>query len=165
LSGACGYNLDDVCDSVKNATVDGAFAAYFSSVESVLTRQCTQSQQTEVSCDDGLDNDCDGAIDGVDSDCGPCTPTENSESSCFDGQDNDCDGATDGADSDCNACTVTENPEVSCGDGQDNDCDGTTDGADSDCPVVGGGFGDSCEVNSECLSNKCKGKSGAKTCK
>ncbi|MEN8164238.1 MAG: serine protease, partial [Acidobacteriota bacterium] len=29
LSGACGYNLGDVCDSVSNSTVDGAFAAYY----------------------------------------------------------------------------------------------------------------------------------------
>ena len=32
LSGACGYNLNDVCDAQNNATVDGAFANYFSSV-------------------------------------------------------------------------------------------------------------------------------------
>jgi hypothetical protein len=33
LSGACGYNLNDVCDSESNATVDGAFASYYSEVE------------------------------------------------------------------------------------------------------------------------------------
>ncbi len=32
LSGGCGYNLDDVCDSESNATVDGAFAYYFDDV-------------------------------------------------------------------------------------------------------------------------------------
>jgi V8-like Glu-specific endopeptidase len=32
LSGACGYNVNDVCDTASNATVDGAFAAYYSSV-------------------------------------------------------------------------------------------------------------------------------------
>jgi len=36
LSGACGSNLDDVCDSVNNSTVDGAFAAYFDDVSSIL---------------------------------------------------------------------------------------------------------------------------------
>lgn len=67
----------------------------------------------------------------------------------------------------CNTtCTVTENPEVSCSDGQDNDCDGLTDGADPDCQ---GGtcapVGDSCAAAADCCSNKCKGKSGSKTCK
>ena len=37
LYGACGSNLNDVCDSGSNRTVDGAFAAYFSAVESILT--------------------------------------------------------------------------------------------------------------------------------
>jgi len=32
LLGACGTNLDDVCDSDNNATVDGAFANYFDDV-------------------------------------------------------------------------------------------------------------------------------------
>lgn len=36
LSGACGFNVNDVCDSDSNATVDGALAAYFSSVEQYL---------------------------------------------------------------------------------------------------------------------------------
>lgn len=36
LSGACGTNLNDVCDEISNATVDGAFAAYFSNVSQWL---------------------------------------------------------------------------------------------------------------------------------
>ncbi|MFQ6037030.1 MAG: trypsin-like peptidase domain-containing protein [Candidatus Aminicenantales bacterium] len=36
LSGACGYNLDDACDSASNATVDGAFAAYYADIEAWL---------------------------------------------------------------------------------------------------------------------------------
>jgi hypothetical protein len=36
LSGGCGFNVNDVCDSAANATVDGAFAAYFSSVSQFL---------------------------------------------------------------------------------------------------------------------------------
>jgi hypothetical protein len=70
---------------------------------------CTVTEDTEVSCSDGVDNDCDGATDAADSDCGGgCTPTENPETSCSDGVDNDCDGATDGADSDC----ATSNRDV-----------------------------------------------------
>jgi hypothetical protein len=36
LSGACGYNPEDPCDFNNNATVDGAFAAYFSAVQQWL---------------------------------------------------------------------------------------------------------------------------------
>jgi PKD repeat protein len=36
LTGSCGYNINDPCDSVNNATVDGAFAHYFSEVEEWL---------------------------------------------------------------------------------------------------------------------------------
>jgi hypothetical protein len=36
LSGACGTNPSNPCASSSNATVDGAFASYFSSVESYL---------------------------------------------------------------------------------------------------------------------------------
>ena len=36
LYGACGFNVNDVCDSASNSTVDGAFAAYFGSVAQFL---------------------------------------------------------------------------------------------------------------------------------
>jgi glucose/arabinose dehydrogenase len=63
---------------------------------------CTVTENPEVSCSDGQDNDCDGFIDLDDLDCqGPCTPTEDSELTCDDGVDNDCDGLTDTDDPDC----------------------------------------------------------------
>ncbi len=71
-------------------------------------------------------------------------------------------------------CTPTENPETSCSDGIDNDCDGTIDSADSDCveepPPVDEcdgllPVGASCTTGTECCSDKCVGKPGAKTCK
>ena len=62
-------------------------------------------------------------------------------------------------------CTITENPEVSCNDGQDNDCDGDTDSADTDCATGGLPPDSSCQVNSDCASNKCKGKPGQMTCR
>jgi hypothetical protein len=34
------------------------------------------TEATEVSCGDGLDNDCDGAIDALDTDCQECSPTD-----------------------------------------------------------------------------------------
>ena len=36
LSGCCGYNCADVCDSASNSTVDGAFAYYYASVKPYL---------------------------------------------------------------------------------------------------------------------------------
>ena len=66
-------------------------------------------------------------------------------------------------------CVPTEEPlETSCLDGQDNDCDGYIDADDSDC--LGrecdlGQLGDPCSSNSECCSNKCKGKPGAMICR
>jgi len=92
LSGGCGYNVGDVCDTASNATVDGAFAAYYNSVSSILGAGggggCTDADgdgvcATQGDCNDnnasiypgandtkgrpgrdGVDNDCDGIIDG-----------------------------------------------------------------------------------------------------
>lgn len=36
LSGACGFNVNDPCDSSSNATVDGAFASYYDAVKQWL---------------------------------------------------------------------------------------------------------------------------------
>lgn len=109
-------------------------------------------------CDDGVDNDCDGSADKDDPDCEEvCEP----EAEICDYNDNDCDGEVDeGFDDDLGrACTngkgicktkgeiacnadgddtvcdaVPGEPEIEiCDDGLDNDCDGKTDGADPDC--------------------------------
>jgi FtsP/CotA-like multicopper oxidase with cupredoxin domain len=94
---------------------------------------CGNPTPVEDICNDGIDDDNDGLIDGADPDCGGgCTPTEPTEVTCNDGVDNDCDTFIDCADSDCS----TEPTEVTCDDGIDNDCDGLTDGNDPDC---GGG--------------------------
>ena len=61
---------------------------------------CTVTESPEVSCSDGIDNDCDGAVDGTDSDCGG-TGTSERGPRCSDGLDNDLDGLFDCADPDC----------------------------------------------------------------
>jgi hypothetical protein len=68
LSGACGTNVNDDCDNVNNATVDGALAFYWPSVQPFLDPGTGCTPTTEV-CTDGIDNDCDGATDCADSDC------------------------------------------------------------------------------------------------
>ncbi|MCH7780930.1 MAG: hypothetical protein IH848_08795, partial [Acidobacteria bacterium] len=52
LTGCCGFNCGNECDSANNWTIDGAFADYFSEIESVLDPQggCT----SDAECDDGL---------------------------------------------------------------------------------------------------------------
>ncbi|MHC4838191.1 MAG: trypsin-like peptidase domain-containing protein, partial [Planctomycetota bacterium] len=67
LSGACGFNTGDECDSVNNATVDGAFAHYYPAIEQWLDPTgCTPSPEV---CDNGIDDDCDGQVDCDDDNC------------------------------------------------------------------------------------------------
>ena len=91
LSGACGTNLDDNCDAVLNATVDGAFASYYSQVAQWLNPQ---------GGDDCTDGDGDGYGTGVDClgpDCDDTDPGVNpgEVEACDDGIDNNCDGQID----------------------------------------------------------------------
>jgi hypothetical protein len=110
---------------------------------------CTPGPQDEamdMTCD-GLDGDCDGAVDedwtadtcgfgvcqadevcngvgGVS--CTPGSPTETPEATCNDGLDNDCDGLTDSDDTiDCPTCVPT-GPDTNCN-GIDEDCVGGPD--------------------------------------
>ncbi|WP_428263838.1 M36 family metallopeptidase [Haliangium sp.] len=62
-------------------------------------------------------------------------------------------------------CTPTEATEVSCSDGLDNDCDGLTDSADPDCALECTPAGATCSADSDCCSNKCRGKRGDQTCR
>jgi hypothetical protein len=92
----------------------------------------------ETSCNDGRDNDCDRAVDCMDSDCfgrpecmAPCAM---SEFNCFDGLDEDCDGLFDCADPDCRFDPSCCRPfPEDCDNGRDDDCDFAIDCDDSDC--------------------------------
>jgi hypothetical protein len=91
LSGACGYNVYNDCDSVNNATVDGAFAFYFSEVEPFLdpSTSCTDADTDGWCVEEGDCNDGDPAVN------------PGAEENCNDSVDNDCDGDIDSADPDC----------------------------------------------------------------
>ena len=89
--------------------------------------RCDAAEQAGFSCDDGLDNDCDGPGDCDDADCA-------SDASC------DVVGCGNGVcgvgESQCNFpmdCGPSPISETNCSDGTDNDCDGLTDCDDIDC--------------------------------
>jgi hypothetical protein len=86
LSGACGFNVNDNCDTVSNATVDGAFYAYQDDVAQFLGSgggTCT-------------DADGDGwCVEGGDCDDANATTNPGASEVCGDLVDNDCDGSVD----------------------------------------------------------------------
>jgi hypothetical protein len=112
--------LDGVCD-VDCAPGGGA---------------CTPTEPTEVSCFDGLDNDCNNDTDCGDASCDGATgPATNCGTGvCASTGNLTCTGGT--QDDTCTPLPATEpGTELTCDDGFDNDCDGLTDSADSDCQV------------------------------
>jgi len=102
---------------------------------------CTPGDPTEpgmeMSCSDGLDNDCDGLTDTDDADCQPQMTCVNyaDKGSC--NNDPACEwvgNPKNGSCQDAAVCVPDESPEATCNDGVDNDCDGLTDCSDTaDC--------------------------------
>jgi hypothetical protein len=103
----------EICDADLGLTCSGGAESSCS--------VCPGGELKEVSCDDGLDNDCDGAVDCADTDCdgkicgdggltcknGGCAcGGGTTEANCGDGIDDDCDGLIDCADPDCKSTTV-----------------------------------------------------------
>ncbi|WP_299793209.1 trypsin-like peptidase domain-containing protein [uncultured Shewanella sp.] len=95
LSGGCGYNINDVCDSGNNATVDGAFAAYYSDISQFLGGgdpdpggDCTDADGDGWCVEEGDCDDNDPQVNPGRSDRGRKWGN--------DGKDNDCNGIIDG---------------------------------------------------------------------
>lgn len=93
----------------------------------------------EAICDDGLDDDLDGAADCLDADCDGIEGCEvGSELTCDDGFDNDGDELPDCLDPDCDGIAGCEVMlELTCDDGFDNDGDELVDCLDPECDGVG----------------------------
>jgi len=181
LSGGCGTDVYNTCNSIDNATVDGAFAAYYANVAQWLgtgsscgdgdgdgyndaacggtdcndTNNAVNPGATEI-CTNKIDDDCDGLADSADPECTTNCDNDN------DGVEGlQCGGA------DCNDFNVFVNPNLPevCDDGLDNDCNGLTDGDDPVCGTNCSPVGAACSADSGCCSNKCRGRAGDRVCR
>jgi hypothetical protein len=138
-------NMDPDCEwvgSPKNGSCQDALS-------------CTITEDPEVTCDDGIDNDCDGATDSADSDC----QTGGQQDCSLFNNRSDCNNAVNckwnNKQGICEYnCTITEDPEASCSDGFDNDCDGLFDGNDPDCGCTPTGLPDE---NCDGIDDDCNG--------
>jgi spore coat protein A len=142
-----------------------------------LSNSCTPlpatEPGTEITCDNGLDDDCDGLADSADPDCGGggvvCSDIT-SKGPCND--ETTCEWIGSPKNGFCQeiaSCTPDENPEVSCTDGIDNDCNGATDCDDANCsgdPACQTTCNDNgtCDPGEDCNScaNDCAGVTGGK---
>ncbi|MFH1434151.1 MAG: hypothetical protein ABIJ56_00405 [Pseudomonadota bacterium] len=134
-----------------------AWGLFFAPLEAAA--QEAEQENTAEACRDQKDNDGDGKIDCLDSNCGylafckikleSMKGDENTEETCSDSFDNDEDGFTDCYDQDClylHQCMeqtkaapapppAPENTLEACRDGRDNDGDARVDCADSECAI------------------------------
>ncbi len=172
---SCGNGLDDDCDGFvdckdTNCQVAGpvsgyglacgASGRYCQGTGAAGACVCTGNGGTaqpakETTCNDGADNDCDGAGDCADTDCRATAP-----SSLTGGQNCSTAGRFGDVCSYGGVCTCSGNggtPEVteaSCGDGKDNDCDALIDCKDPDCYNATGA---SCGLNGRVCSSTTSG--------
>ncbi|MFC1655000.1 trypsin-like serine peptidase [Myxococcota bacterium] len=152
LSGGCGTNVSDDCDSANNATVDGALAAYFGQVSPWLgtgepVPTCDEDPTICTAGELCCSGQCTAPACGVDADC------------------DDGEGCTTDACSGGGTCGAScNNTWAACG-LADSCCGPACDsGNDGDCPSCLP-LGAACTDGIECCSNKCRGKPGAMICR
>jgi hypothetical protein len=154
LSACCG---DALCEGEETET----------SCANDCAAACVETEPTEVSCFDTVDNDCDAAIDCADTDCNNAsTPTTCGVGACERNGTLDCQSG----DLMVN-CTpgipVGEGPfgDATCSDGSDNDCDGLTDTNDPDCDDPGGVTCSDITKRKDCNNEPaCTWDGGTRTC-
>lgn len=106
------------------------------SVDWGIPPACNPTEDPEVTCDDGVDNDCDGFIDASDTDCetGQDCSVYQDRGSCNNDPTCEWQGSPKNGQCVSNVCVPEGPTEVTCNDGVDNDCDGLVDCADTaDC--------------------------------
>jgi hypothetical protein len=97
--------VDEGCDCAASGSSSGEFGTPCAGEPDAATG-CIPTASSEVTCDDGRDDDCDGLTDCEAPECqvaGQCGCAA-SETQCGDGMDDDCDGLVDCADEDCGEC-------------------------------------------------------------
>ena len=131
VAGRCLGGTAPSCDDGESCTLD--------TCESGLDMCVSRPRSTTETCDNGLDDDCDGRVDCDDTecratpDCSMCMPIAAREIFCADMRDYDCDMRFDCDDPDC-AMSAECRPAVEiCNNGRDDDGDGRIDCADPDC--------------------------------
>ena len=159
LFGCCGFDCGNVCNSADNWTVDGAFANYFSEIESILDPAgggCTN----DAECDDG--GFCTGTETCVSGSCqssgDPCGTSESCNEA-FDTCESDPGCTSDPECDDTLFCTGTETCSGgSCQSSGDPCGGGTSCAEDIDSCVSVTCFGSrlSCNSDSDCCSTNCK---------
>jgi len=137
----CADGIDDDGDTLIDCCDDDCLGAD----ECLWACPDYAAPMPESLCDDCMDNDCDGDVDGADLDCTSTLYGVLTEENCSDGFDDEPDGLTDCCDPDCEddmacspACPEYGGPfeEVTCGDCIDDDCDGLADEVDPDCTAT-----------------------------
>jgi len=136
----CGNSIGEIGEQCDGADFKGQTCMDFgcSTGDLTCTVQCTIDSSSCSSCPACGDDTCDADEDfcSCSVDCGT-SPL--SETSCYNNFDEDCDGLIDCDDSDCDS--------------------------DPACNINCSAVGSLCTLDSECCTNKCRGKPGAKICR